>query len=413
MFLQNIFLKIKKNRMAGQVLVTGMGIISGIGISVRETCLSLLNGTTGIGTTRYLQTIHKDIPSSEVKLSDEQMFSMLSISPDMPVTRTALMGILAAKSAMAEAKITPVKTMRIGFISSTTVGGMEKSEQYYKDFLENDTRNEYIKVHDCGANTEVIADYFGGFSYVSTISTACSSSANAIALGSSLIKQGKLDCVIAGGSECLTKFHLNGFNALMILDKGHCRPFDASRAGLNLGEGAAYVVLESEESVRQRNAKPLCRVSGYGNACDSYHQTASSPDGKGATLAMKQALEMSGLNPGDIDYINAHGTGTINNDESEGVAIMNVFRNSIPPVSSTKAFTGHTTSAAGSVEAVISILTILEGFLPANLNFSKRIEKLSFSPVSELKRDVKINHVLSNSFGFGGNNTAIIFSKIQ
>jgi 3-oxoacyl-[acyl-carrier-protein] synthase II len=399
--------------MTRQVLVTGLGIVSGIGISVEETLASLLAGKSGVGTTKYLQTNHKDIPCSEVQLSDEQMCSILSIPDNMPITRTSLMGIMAAKNALADAKIIPSKSLRIGFISSTTVGGMEKSEKYYKDFLENDTRNEYIKIHDCGACTEVIADYFGGFNYVSTISTACSSSANAIVLGSNLIKLGILDCVVAGGSECLTKFHLNGFNSLMILDRAHCRPFDAARAGLNLGEGAAYIVLESEENAHARKARVLCKVSGYGNACDGYHQTASSPDGKGATLAMQFALDMSGLKPGDIDYINAHGTGTTNNDESEGIAIMNVFGNSIPPVSSTKAFTGHTTSAAGSVEAVISILAILEGFLPQNLNFRNKIEKLSFTPVIELKRNVKINHVLSNSFGFGGNNTAIVFSKIQ
>jgi 3-oxoacyl-[acyl-carrier-protein] synthase-1 len=199
----------------------------------------------------------------------------------------------------------------------------------------------------------------------------------------------------------------------MILDKVQCRPFDATRAGLNLGEGAAYLVLESAESVHSRKSNALCMVAGYGNACDGYHQTASSPDGKGATLAMNYALEMSGLKPSDIDYINAHGTGTTNNDESEGIAIMNVFGNSIPPVSSTKAFTGHTTSAAGSVEAVISILAIQEGFLPPNLNFRNQIEILSFTPVQELRKNVKLNHVLSNSFGFGGNNSAIIFSKIQ
>jgi len=200
---------------------------------------------------------------------------------------------------------------------------------------------------------------------------------------------------------------------LMILDKVQCRPFDATRAGLNLGEGAAYIVLESEESVKSRNAKVLCKVSGYGNACDAYHQTASSPDGKGAAIAMQAALDMSGLIPSDIDYINAHGTGTTNNDESEGVAIMNVFGNTIPPVSSTKAFTGHTTSASGGVEAVISILAMQEGFLPPNLNFKNQIEKLSFAPVSKLRRNVKIDHVMSNSFGFGGNNSAIIFSKLQ
>jgi len=399
--------------MPKQVLVTGLGIVSGIGISVQETLASLLAGKSGVGVLKYLKTNHKDILCSEVQLSDVQMRTMLSIPDSVPMNRTSLMGILATKNALANANINPNKALRIGFISGTTVGGMEKSEQYYKDFLENDTRNEYIKIHDCGACTEIIADYFGGFCYVSTISTACSSAANAIALGSNLIKQGILDCVVAGGTECLTKFHLNGFKTLMILDKVQCRPFDATRAGLNLGEGAAYIVLESEESVKSRNAKVLCKVSGYGNACDAYHQTASSPDGKGAAIAMQAALDMSGLIPSDIDYINAHGTGTTNNDESEGVAIMNVFGNTIPPVSSTKSFTGHTTSASGGVEAVISILAMQEGFLPPNLNFKNQIEKLSFAPVSKLRRNVKIDHVMSNSFGFGGNNSAIIFSKLQ
>jgi 3-oxoacyl-[acyl-carrier-protein] synthase II len=399
--------------MSGHVLVTGLGIVSGIGISLQETLSSLLTGRSGIGKLRYLQTNQSDIPCSEIQLSDEQMYSMLSIPESVAVNRTSLMGMLAVRNALTDANIYPNKAMRIGFISGTTVGGMEKREKFYKDLVENNTRNEYIKSLDCGACTEVIADYFGGFSFISTISTACSSSANAIALGSDLIKQGKMDCVVVGGSECLSKFHLNGFNTLMILDKEQCRPFDATRAGLNLGEGAAYLVLESENNAIARNAKGKCCVSGYGNACDSFHQTASSPDGRGATLAMQHSLDMSGLKPEDIDYINAHGTGTINNDESEGIAIMNVFGNSIPPVSSTKAFTGHTTSAAGSVEAVISILTILEGFLPVNLNFMNRIEKLSFSPIHELRQDVVVNHVLSNSFGFGGNNTSVIFSKMQ
>lgn len=397
--------------MAEKVLVTGLGIVSGIGVTLNETLQSLLEGKTGIGKIKYLQTVHAEIPCAEVQLSDEQMKEILNIPAQKKITRTSLMGILATRNALQHAGLTPDKKFRIGFISGTTVGGMEKSEQYYRDFLQNDTYAEYIKMHDCGATSEMIADYFGGFSYISTISTACSSAANAIILASNLIKQGILDCVVAGGSECITKFHLNGFNTLMILDKQHCRPFDISRAGLNLGEGAAYLILESEEFAKQRGAKSLCSVAGYGNACDAYHQTASSPDGKGATLAMAEAIKTSGLKPSDISYINAHGTGTTNNDESEGVAIMNVFGNTIPPVSSTKSFTGHTTSAAGSVEAIISILAMQENFIPANLNFKNKIEKLSFEPVSSLQRNVQLNHVLSNSFGFGGNNSSIVFSK--
>ncbi|MCL2247373.1 MAG: beta-ketoacyl-[acyl-carrier-protein] synthase family protein, partial [Lentimicrobiaceae bacterium] len=219
-----------------------------------------------------------------------------------------------------------------------------------------------------------------------------------------------------------TKFHLNGFNSLMILDRQPCRPFDASRSGINLGEGAAYIVMERESNMRLseieplkiRNRKSFCLLSGYANTCDAYHQTASAPDGEGAYLAMKQALERAQLSPEQIDYINAHGTGTENNDLSEGIAIMRLFGEKIPPVSSTKAFTGHTTSAAGGVEAVISILALQHNFIPTNLNFSERMPELSFIPVNEdnIQYISKINHILSNSFGFGGNDTALIFSKI-
>ena len=319
----------------------------------------------------------------------------------------------------------------------------------------------------------MIADYFGIFSQVDTISTACSSAANAIILGAELLRSGRADIVVAGGSECLTKFHLNGFNTLMILDREPCRPFDATRAGITLGEGAAYVVMERRGDVRCEmcdvrqsqisnlkthnphpspfggstrrgkgaqiaNRKSQIALSGYANTCDAYHQTASSPDGDGAYLAMKKALEAAQLQPGQIDYINAHGTGTENNDLSEGMAIVRLFGEKIPPVSSTKAFTGHTTSAAGCVETVISILALQHNFIPANLNFSEKMPELPFTPYLDMRQSdmryetehtenltshnltshnptshIELNHVLCNSFGFGGNDSSLIFSKIQ
>lgn len=293
---------------------------------------------------------------------------------------------------------------------------MDKTEQYYLDFLSNNSRDEYIAIHDCGACTEMIADYFGIFSHVNTISTACSSAANAIILGAELLKSGRADIVVAGGSECITKFHLNGFNTLMILDSEPCKPFDAKRHGINLGEGAAYVVLEIEEHFNKRNTNfpSLGELKGYANTCDAFHQTASSPDGEGAYRAMKQALEIAELQPADIDYINAHGTGTENNDLTEGIAIMRIFGENIPPISSTKSFTGHATSAAGGLEAVISILALQHNFIPKNLNFSEKIPELSFTPINECNIHINsgLQHVLSNSFGFGGNNTSLIFSKL-
>ncbi|MDR0207058.1 MAG: beta-ketoacyl-[acyl-carrier-protein] synthase family protein [Bacteroidales bacterium] len=429
-----------------EIVISGMGIVSALGNNVEENLQALLEKRTGIAPLRYLKTSHTEFPVGEVKMTNEEMLALLDISEDVPTVRTALMGILALREALQNAGICDERWKgevgrwklkdgpRIALISGTTVGGMDKSEQYYLDFLENDLRNEYISTHDCGTCTEMLADYFGIFSQLDTISTACSSAANAIILGAEFLKSGRADIVVAGGSECITKFHLNGFNTLMILDKEPCRPFDASRAGLNLGEGAAFVVMESKENFDKRKQvntflTVLCKLSGYANTCDAYHQTASSPDGEGAYLAMKQALEDAGLQPQDIDYINAHGTGTPNNDVSEGTAIMRVFGNKPPPVSSTKSFTGHTTSAAGCVESVISILALQYNFIPINLNFAEKMPEISFSPYREMEEitpsqisnsksqvshhtsHISINHILKNSFGFGGNDTCLIFSK--
>jgi 3-oxoacyl-[acyl-carrier-protein] synthase-1 len=197
----------------------------------------------------------------------------------------------------------------------------------------------------------------------------------------------------------------------MILDKQQCRPFDKTRTGLNLGEGAAYIVLESEASMQKRHAKSYCQLLGYANTCDAFHQTATSPQGVGATLAMQNAIIKSNLQPADIQYINAHGTGTGNNDETEGAAISTVFGNNIPPISSLKSFLGHTTSAAGSVETVIVILAMHNNFVPANLNFKEKDDKINFMPNSHNIINYRYNNFITNSFGFGGNDTACVFIK--
>jgi 3-oxoacyl-(acyl-carrier-protein) synthase len=188
-----------------------------------------------------------------------------------------------------------------------------------------------------------------------------------------------------------------------------CRPFDSARAGLNLGEGAAYLVLETEESAKRRGVKAQAMLSGYGNACDAFHQTASSPDGEGAYRAMKEAMELADIQPNEIDYINAHGTGTPNNDLSESRAVMRLFGDNMPPMSSTKPFTGHTTSASGSIEAVFCILALQHGFVPANLNWSQPMDD-GITPVHQPVKK-KLNHVLCNAFGFGGNDSSLLISR--
>ncbi len=402
--------------MVSEIVVTGMGIISALGCGVEATADALLRERSGVGKMTYLRTKHADIPVGEVPFSDRQLRDLLNISDDFAITRTSLLGRAALNEAVAMAHLDVASETAdsIAFLSGTTVGGMEKSEQFYHDFLENDDRNEYIALHDCGACTDMISQGFQGkIAMQTTISTACSSAANAVILGADLLRTGRADIVIAGGTECLSKFHLDGFNTLMILDSEPCKPFDKARKGLNLGEGAAYIVLESREHAARRGVKAICQLSGCANRCDAFHQTASSPEGEGAYQAMMAALHDAGLQPSDIDYVNAHGTGTPNNDESEGKAMMRVFGDQMPMVSSSKAFTGHPTSAAGGVENVISILALTRGFVPANLNFTEKIDSLNFTPVTKTKTNVQLNHVLTNSFGFGGNDSSCIFSKIK
>jgi 3-oxoacyl-[acyl-carrier-protein] synthase-1 len=197
----------------------------------------------------------------------------------------------------------------------------------------------------------------------------------------------------------------------MILDKEWCKPLDENRKGLNLGEGAAFLVIEGETTLNKRQGKPLAEIVGYANTNDAYHQTASSPEGYGATLAIQQALAMSGLSTSQIDYINMHGTGTPNNDLSESMATIAVFGDTIPKLSSTKAFTGHTLAAAASIEAVISVLSLQHQMIFPNLNFTTPIADLNIVPVTQLLK-TPINTVLSNSFGFGGNCSSLIFKKV-
>ncbi|MDP4282757.1 MAG: beta-ketoacyl-[acyl-carrier-protein] synthase family protein [Bacteroidota bacterium] len=399
-----------------RVFVTGTGIISSIGNNKKENLESLLSEKTGIGEITLLDTIHKGkIPVAEVKLTTPQLLTLLGAEGKKNLTRTAILGIMAAREAILDAGLNPDEIKKAGLVSATTVGGMDRSENFYSQFLDNNSKGRLIDIvnHDCGDSTERIAEYTGLKGFITTISTACSSSANSILFGARLIQSGIAERVIAGGTDSLTKFTLNGFNTLMILDKNGCKPFDDERAGLTLGEGAAFLVLESEEAMRKRNRKALCELSGCANANDAYHQTASSPDGNGACLAMQAALDMSGIKPQDISYINVHGTGTQNNDLSEGIALEKIFGNKVPPFSSTKTFTGHTLGAAGAVEAVFCMMAIQQKVIFPNLRFKIPMKEINIQPVTTLIRNMEIEHVLSNSFGFGGNNSTLIFSKAE
>ena len=405
---------IKTNNAASDgVLIAGLGAITAIGNNVVECLRSFKNGQAGMGPITHMQTVHKGVlPVAEVKLTNEELAEMTGLSTS--ISRTTHLSLVAAQEALNDAAIPDLDNLRLGFVSANTVGGMDKSEDFFVEFLNDNSKGKLRNVfdHECGSVTEVVADKLGIHDYMTTLSTACSSSANAIFYGARLIKNDMLDVVVAGGADALTKFTLNGFNTLMILDKEFCKPFDENRQGLNLGEGAGYVVLVSDKVAKTLTKPAYCKLSGYNNSNDAYHQTASSPDGTGSYMAMKGALAKAGLNTTDIVYINLHGTGTPNNDSAEGTAIKRLFEQDFPPMSSTKSFTGHTLGASGGVEAVFSALAIREGIVYPNLRFETPMNEVPFTPETKFLTGQSIRHVMSNSFGFGGNCTSLIFSEV-
>ena len=396
------------------IAITGLGIICAIGNNSQQVLDSLVNRKTGVGMMKYLQSCHTELPVGEVKLSDDELKTLLGLPVESLYSRTTLLGAVAVKQAMVDAGLSAdmLAGKKVVLISGTTVGGMDVTERILADMREvlqtpnanRPTPIDYVERHDCGSTTNEIAQICGLDCEVCTISTACSSAINSIIVGCEMLRSGEADLVIAGGSEALSKFHLNGFNTLHILDTEVCRPFDATRVGLNLGEGAAFVVLQKDK------ADGKAYIGGYGNKCDAFHQTASSDDGEGAYLAMCKALESSGIDKSQIDYINAHGTGTPNNDPSESVALKRIFGDDMPLVSSTKGFTGHTTSASGSIETVICVLAMQNNFVPVSYGFSL-VDEACIHPFEGDDKQHRMDYVICNSFGFGGNDSSLLLMR--
>jgi 3-oxoacyl-[acyl-carrier-protein] synthase-1 len=392
-----------------KVFVTGMGIITALGKGIDANLNALKYGRSGIGPIENLNTLYKDeYLAAEIKLSNTELSAFTPNLKDLnKTTRGQLLSIIAAEEALEMAGLNTDEIRELPLIAGNTVASMDETEKNYRDYK---TAEPYYfnEAHSGGETTRKTAEYFGIEAMNTTINTACSSSANAIIFGMRLIQSGRAKRVLVGGSDPFTKFSLNGFLSLKIYDPGMCRPFDAEREGLNLGEGAAFLVLDSEEVAAGKTK--YAELLGYANRNDAFHASASSPDGEGAYLTMKQAIEMSGLKPGQIDFVHTHGTATPNNDESELTAMRRIFGTQLPAFASSKSYTGHTLGGAGSVNAIFSILTMQHSFLFPNLNFKTPMEP-GISPVSELRENVNINYVISNAFGFGGNNSSLVFGK--
>lgn len=381
------------------IVVTGLGILSAAGRGEEATVEALRYGRSGLGPlTRFSSARCGDLPVAEVSGTH---------ADEGP--RTVALGRVALADALAAAGLERSALGAAGLAVGTTVGGMPESEVALAALLENHVANESVWLqHECAYLTDTLADEFGLEGPAHTVSTACSSGAEAIATAASLLRAGEAELALAGGVDSICRLTLNGFASLLIVDPDGCRPFDRARAGMSLGEGAAFVVLETDAHARARGARPLARLAGSGNTCDAYHPTAPEPEGTGAEAAMRRALAAAGLEPGAVDYVNAHGTGTEDNDRAEGRALRRLFGEDVPPFSSTKRVFGHTLGAAGAIEAVVSILAITHGFLPGTPGFADADPECRVVPLAR-SRAAQPACVLSNSFGFGGNNTVLCF----
>lgn len=394
----------------GKIYVTGVGILTNIGDSLDSNRKGLIAGKCGIGKLEYFDTKYAESkPFGEIKLSNDKLKEILNVE-DESVSRTTLLALHAINQVIIDANLSEeeITSQDTALVIGNTVGGMCLTDELYNDANHKTSDSPYLASYDCASISIFLQKKYGFKGVVSTINTACSSAANAIMHGSRLIKHGLAKRAIVGGVDSLAKFTINGFNSLHILSDELCSPFDENRQGLNLGEGAAFLVLEGEETA---NKKKYVEVKGYSNANDAFHPSTLSENGDGPYLAMQQALKEANLQPADIQFINTHGTATENNDEVESRAMSRLFKEGVPAFASTKSNIGHTLGASGAIEAVYCILNIMHQEIYPSINFKVPIASTQLIPQT-IYRKTPINHVMSNAFGFGGNCSSLIFSKI-
>jgi 3-oxoacyl-(acyl-carrier-protein) synthase len=387
-----------------------MGVISAIGDGLEANRAALAHGKSGIGflgpsSSRYTGML----PFGGIALTNETLREATDVY-DAGASRTTLLAAHAFRDAILDADLSAAQLSAAdtALIGATTVGGMCLTDELYRDTNGGADGSDFLASYDGASVQQYLQKRYQMGGLVTTLNTACSSSANAIQFGGRLVRNGLARRAIVGGVDSLAKYTINGFNALQILAPAACRPFDEHRQGLNLGEGAAFLVLEREEDLAGK--KVYAELSGFCNVNDAFHASSLSPLGEGPFLAMQGALRSAGLEPSAIDYINAHGTGTENNDASESQAMLRIF-GTPPAFASTKSSTGHTLGASGAIEAVYSILGLFYQEAYPSLSFSSPMPETGLRPLTTFS-PMTLRHVLSNSFGFGGNCTSLIFSKV-
>jgi 3-oxoacyl-(acyl-carrier-protein) synthase len=374
-----------------RIFVAGIGIISPLGNGYEETKNSVKTGKTGIKPISIFPVPHGDpLPAGEISFT---------YSDNVP--RTHALALIAAKEALKNISNPPD-----AIVLGSTTGGMPFTENLIK--AKNFDPALY-KYHSTGSVAEYIAEKLLCRGIILTVSTACSSGALAVKLALELLRTRTVKSVLAGGADALCRLTYHGFNSLQLIDPKGAHPLDIARKGMSVAEGAAMLLLTSGDAPPP---DAVAEILGAGLSCDAYHPASPHPEGKGAASAMRAALLDAGILPGDVDYINLHGTGTIDNDLSEAKAVRAVFGSRMPYLSSIKGAFGHSLAASGAIEAAVSAVCIIEGIIPTNTGCSVTDPALGLEPEKEVITNIKVNTVLSNSFGFGGNNAALVIGKI-
>ncbi|MEW6108226.1 MAG: beta-ketoacyl-[acyl-carrier-protein] synthase family protein [Nitrospirota bacterium] len=396
-------------------VITGIGVVSSIGIGKEAYWNALAAGVCGIGEITLFDTSgFKGRLGAEVRgFSPDDYFSRKEAGR---LSRCDQLGAVALSEALRDSglDLNRIDRTRLAVVIGSGSGGLLSGEIFKKQlFNHKKPRPSLLVSFSSSALTDHIALKTGARGFRSTVSTACSSSSTAIGIAGEIIKKGIADFVITGGSESLTETTFSGFNSLRAVDEVPCRPFDRKRKGISLGEGSAIFIVEEAGHARQRDRKPYAEIAGYGLSCDAHHVTAPAPDGTGIAHAIRSAISNSGVELGEIGYINAHGTGTPANDLAESNAIKLVFGKSAYgiPVSSTKSMIGHCLGAAGASEAAAAILPLIRGVIPPTINYKNPDPECDLDYVPEPRNGSGISVVLSTSVAFGGNNTALILRK--
>lgn len=401
--------------MMDRVVITGIGLLSGIGSNFSQFSQALREGRSGI---REIRAFDMDpLPARLGCEVEEDIASEFTKDQIRRWDRCSMLAVAAARQAMnmAGADTGTYDPSRVGVFIGTTLGGMINATRYYEDLtIHGRQRVSLLQDYPLySAGARIMGDF--GFSGPNmAFSTACSSSNVALGYGADLVRHGRLDMVLAGGVDTMAKITVAGFNALKNVSRKAIRPFDRNRDGMVLGEGAAIFVLERLSSAEARGAEPLAEIMGYGASTDAYHMTAPDVTGRGPALCMIRAMKHAGIQPDQVGYVNAHGTGTRHNDETESRAIRKVFGEYADqlPVSSTKAMHGHTLGAAGAVEAAATVAGLRGRFAPPTINYETPDPRCNLDCVPNDARDCDFDIALSNNFGFGGNNCALVLKRV-